>query len=405
MDRQLAYLTDSRTTEFESRLVRVTPLANGQVNIILAHTYFYPTSGGQQHDIGTLNGVPVLEVTKDDDGNAVHRMAGPVDGPVVRGQIDAGRRFANMQHHSAQHILSAAVTEALGLETLSAHISAETPSTIDVADTPLTWAEVERAEQQANKIVFENRPVKIYFISDERIDSVPFRRPPKVSGEIRVVEIDGWDYSACGGTHVAQTGSVGLIKVVRTERKNQKLRLHFVAGNQALNHFRLAQRVAIDISNHFSAGLEDVITLAVQQTEALKVAQRELKILQAELLPLEAQKLAAAAQPAGRRRLARAEFTNRPASDLRELGRLLQTEPNLVAVLAGLDNNQKLSLVVSCGADTGLAARELLARLLAAVGGRGGGDARLAQGGGVASPAEVSRLLAAAWDYLWQAQN
>lgn len=396
MIRQLAYLADSLTTEFEAQLVQATPLPDGQFEVLLTHSYFYPTSGGQQHDTGTLNGVPVLEVTKDDAGNAIHRVAGPVGGPLVRGQIDAARRFANMQHHSAQHILSAAVTEVLGLETLSAHISAETPSTIDVADTPLDWAELERAEQRANAIVFENRPVKVYFVDDSRIDTVPFRRPPKVSGEIRVVEIDGWDYSACGGTHVAQTGSVGLIKIVRTERKNQKLRLHFVAGRQALDHFRRVQRVAVDISNHFSANPEDVVALAAQQSEALKLTQKELKRLQAELLPLEAQKLAATAQPVGRMRFATAQFGNRPAGDLRELGRLLQSEADLVAVLAGLDDSQKLSLVVSCGQATGMAARELLTRLLSPVGGRGGGDAGLAQGGATATYGQVSQLLAGA---------
>lgn len=400
MKHQLAYLTDPLTTTFETTLVKESPRPNGQFDVVLAQTYFYPTGGGQDHDTGVLNEAQVLDVFKDEAGNVVHRVDRQVGGPAVHGQIDFERRLGNMQHHTAQHILSCAVTEVLGLDTLSAHINANAPSTIDVPDAALNWPALELAEQRANAVVFGNRPVHIYFINDDAIESVPFRRPPKVSGQIRVVEIDGWDYSACGGTHVPQTGMVGLIKIVRTERKNQKLRLHFVAGSQALRHFQQVQRVVTAVSHHFSASAEDVAALAAQQTETLKALQKEFNALKAELLPLEAEKLAAAATTsvAGLRLVSR-QFTGRSGGELRELGKLLLAQTKLVAVLAGL-NNSKLSLVVSCGPQTVVSARDLLNLLLAPIGGKGGGDAGLAQGGGEATTEDVVRLLDSAGEHV-----
>jgi alanyl-tRNA synthetase len=270
---------------------------------------------------------------------------------------------------------------------------------VDVPDAAIGWDELERAELLANRIIFENRPIKTYFIGDEEIETVSFRRPPKVSGRIRVVEVAGFDYSACGGTHCPHTGMVGSLKIVKMERKNQKLRLHFVAGQQALAAFQQYHRIVSGLGAQLSTGPDNLVEILGQQAEQLRQAQKEVDDLQAELLAFDARKLARQARRVEGIRLATATYPNRSAATLRELAKLLQGEENLAALLLGYDG-RKLSLVVSCAQETGLSARELLARLLVQIGGRGGGDARLAQGGGEATPEQVYSFFTSISDHL-----
>lgn len=387
----LGYQTDPLTLDFSATLLHQQPAPEGRVTVALDVTYFYPTGGGQPHDTGTLNGVRVLDVIKEEDGRVLHLLEAGISGPTVQGRIDAGRRRGHMQHHSAQHILSAALDAVLGLPTLSAKISADTPSTIDVPDADLSGADLARAEAAANAIIFEDRAIRIFFISDADVERLPFRRPPKVSGQIRVVEVADFDTSACGGTHCPTAGMIGSIKIIKTERRNQKLRLFFVAGEAALRWFQQVQQVAVEAANALSANLADVPTLVAQQSEQLKLAHKQLQQLQGELLALEVAALPAAAEPVGQARLACKRFDGLGGRELREMGRQLQADAGLVAVLAAVSEG-KLSLVVSCGEASGVSARELLQRQLAPFGGRGGGDSRLAQGGGEISAAQASGL-------------
>ncbi|RMF04756.1 MAG: hypothetical protein D6768_02465, partial [Chloroflexi bacterium] len=331
----------------------------------------------------------VLDVFKNESGQVVHRVDRDVPGPAAPAKIDRDRRLAHMQHHSAQHILSAALEAELGLETLSAKISGDSPSTIDVPDTELAPGQLERAELRANQVVFENRTIRTYFITDAEVSQTPFRRPPKVSGSIRVVEVDRFDVSACGGTHCPQTGMIGLIKILRTERKNQKRRIHFAAGEQALRQFQVDRQLVTELGNLFSTGPGELAGVAAAQLAELRQARVELNELRAAALELEAHKLRQQAAPGDGGRWIRQMFAKRPAGELRELGKLLQQDENLVALLAAFDG-KKLSLVVSCGRGTPHNAGKLLNARLAKIGGRGGGDARLAQGGGPATPDEAA---------------
>jgi len=228
---------------------------------------------------------------------------------------------------------------------------------------------------------------------------VPFRRPPKVSGQIRVVEIKGFDYSACGATHCPQTGMIGLLKIVKTERKNKKLRLYFVAGRQALAYFQNYHRVVTDICNQLSTGPENVTNVVNARLEQMESAEKELKNLRVELTSFEIQTLVSEAEPIAAGRLVTKIYPNRSINELRDLAQRLKTEENLVALLAGFDG-KKLSLLVSCGAKIGVSAKELLTQHLDQIGGRGGGDARLAQGGGEATPVQVEQFFDHTRDYI-----
>jgi alanyl-tRNA synthetase len=390
---QPAYWAEPLRLEFEARITQKTSLGHNQFEVVLEKSYFYPTGGGQRHDTGTLGEARVMDVFRAEDGRVVHRVEGDLSGPLVIARIDGERRLGHMQHHSAQHIVSRALEQLLGLETLSARISADSPSTVDVPDVEVSRSDVAQIERLVNQLVFENRPIKTYFISEDQVETVPLRRPPKVSGQIRVVEVEAFDYSACGGTHCLTTGMIGLIKIVKTERKNKKLRLHFVAGQQALTTFQHEHEVITDLCLHLNTRPEEVGRVVIRQMEQLAATQREIKCLEADLLSLEAQQLNAEAEPIGTVRLVTRLYPNRSLNDLRELAQELPAQDNLVAALAGHDG-RKLSLVISCAAGSGISAQELLARCLVQINGKGSGDARLAQGGGNATPEQVAQLLA-----------
>jgi alanyl-tRNA synthetase len=236
------YFDDPLTLEFTARVTESRPLDGGRFGLVLPRTYFYPTSGGQEHDTGSIGEALVLDVYKD-NGSIIHvvdRALPPGDYPA---RIDRDRRFRAMQHHTGQHILSASFLEVANIESVSANINGDSPSTIDLEAGEVAPEIMHRAEQFANGILFENRTVKSYYVTDADVDRIPFRKPPKVSGRIRVVEVDGFDITPCGGTHCLNSGMVGLIKIVKTERVNQKLRVHFVAGYQALDYFDAYQEV------------------------------------------------------------------------------------------------------------------------------------------------------------------
>jgi alanyl-tRNA synthetase len=371
------YFDNPMQTEFTANLTETLRNELG-FGVILPETIFYPTSGGQAHDTGVIGAANVVNVVIDDDGRIIHYLDKEIEVGSYPAKIDWERRFANMQHHTAQHILSAAFWQEMELETLSSHISGTTPTTIDFDIDTLTPEQITRVEDVANSIIFENRTVKTYFVSDK--SQVNFRRPPKVDGEIRVIEIEGFDYSACGGTHTPQTGMVGTLKIVKTERINQKTRIHFVAGWQALNFLRTTQSAAQATAALLDVGFADMAITVERMKSQLKEAESELKSLRQMKLDAEAEQIVQFAEPVGEKWLATKVFENRDAGELRNLAMRLRQYPMMVALLASYDG-KKLSFIAACADGTDLNASELLRDHLAPFGGRGGGDRSIAQGG------------------------
>ena len=380
------YFDDPMQTEFIADVSETLRDERG-FGVILSETLFYPTSGGQAHDTGVIGESHIVDVVIDDGGRIIHYLDNEIEIGTHPAKIDWERRFVNMQHHTGQHILSAAFWQEMALETLSSHISGETPSTIDFDIDALSPEQIARVEDVANGIVFENRTVKTYFVSDK--SEVPFRRLPKVDGEIRVIEIDGFDYSACGGTHTPQTGMVGSLKIVRTERINKKLRIHFVAGWQALNFLRTAQSAAQETATLLDVGTADMAEAVERLQTQLKDAERELKSLRQMKLDVEAEQIVQFAEHIEEKWLVIKVFENRNAGELRELAMKLRQYPFVVALLGSYDG-KKLSLVAACADNVELSANELLQDHLKPFNGRGGGDRSVAQGGCVAD--DISEL-------------
>ena len=395
MNLQQLYLTDPLTLEFETELRQLIRLPDGRPAAILERSYFYPTGGGQEYDTGTLGPARVIEVFKQEQPPAIlHVLDQEIPPGLVAGKIDAERRLRHMQHHSAQHLLTQCFIHLMGLETVSAHINGYTPSSLDLdAAEAISRFDLSRVESLANRIIYENRPIKTYFVSSAELASLPLRRPPKVSEDIRIVEIDGFDYSACGGTHVLHTGSIGTAKIVKAERQNDKIRIYFVAGIQAMELFREYYDILSSLANQMSCGAVDLPQAIQRQAEQLKAAQKELGALRPLALAYEASRLAEASSRLNEVRLVTAAFHQRPASELRAIADELKKFPDTVALLASYDGG-KISLLATCGRDTGQDARRLLKCCLDPFGGRGGGDASLAQGGGTATPEQFQALFA-----------
>jgi alanyl-tRNA synthetase len=392
------YFDDPQTLDFTAEVTQVLTLPDGRFGALLPRTYFYPTSGGQEHDTGRLGPARVLDVVKR-GGSILHVLDRAIEPGPHPARIDGARRFRHMQHHTGQHILSAAFIEVLGIDSLSANINGDSPSTIDLDTDPasttgaVSGSDLNRVETFTNGVLFENRRVISYYVTDAEVPAIPFRKPPKVSGRIRVVEVDGLDVTPCGGTHCLSTGMVGMLKIVRTERVNQKLRIHFVAGVQALEFFQQMQAVAQGAALALDTGLDGVVGGIGRLQAQLKQANFELENLREIALEVEAGKLAETAEVVGTRRLVTARFEGRSPAELRTLAQKLRTRAGTVSLLAAFDG-QKLSLVAACADDTGLNARDLLQAHLAPFGGRGGGDAGLAQGGGPADERAAGGLFA-----------
>jgi alanyl-tRNA synthetase len=404
------YYTDPYLRSFDATIRALDrPRPDGRVVVILDRTAFYPTSGGQPFDIGTLGGHRVVEVVEEDPevrddagdeagddaggrtiahvieaGDSGNRQVLKV-GDVVHGEIDWDRRFDHMQQHTGQHVLSAAFDRRFGVRTLSFHLGADV-STVDLAR-EMSATEIMAAEEAANRVVWEDRAVSIRFATREEAGRLPLRKEPAREGTLRLVDIDGWDLSACGGTHVARSGSIGAIAVAAWERFKGGQRVEFLCGGRALRRF-WSMRDSLGASVRLLSVLPTELPAAVErlQTDA-KEQKRALVALQNELAQWRAVDLVATARttPTGRLVL---RAVDADANGLKALAVAVTREPGLVVVL--VSTSAPALIVVARSSDQSASSQQLLSALVDRFGGRGGGKAELAQAGGLGgTPEEI----------------
>ena len=399
MTERLYYL-DQYRLEFEARVVERISVG-AKPGVILESTCFYPTSGGQPHDEGHLNDVPVINVFEREDKTIVHVLAAELKGDLVRGVIDWGTRFDHTQQHTGQHILSQSFIKIMRAETVGFHLG-QGACTIDVDKAPLAVSQLDRVEDLTNEIVFADRPVKTYLATETELAGLPLRKLPTVEMPIRIVEVEGFDYSPCGGTHCRRTGEVGLVKITRVERRGQDTRVEFLCGGRALADYRGKNRTVNELANRFSVGGWELAEAVGRLAEEVKSNKRELNAARNQLLGYEAAELLAEAEQHGDVRVARKVFTNREGEEVRRLAlRLMESERTVALVgLAGA----KAQLFFACSADLPYDMNDLLKRACQVVGGGGGGQRDFAQGGGpdgskVSEALEIAheRLLAIGW--------
>jgi alanyl-tRNA synthetase len=377
------YYTDAYLPEFSARVV---DRADDGKRVYLDRTAFYPTSGGQLHDLGTLGGQAVVDVVDEDDRIA-HVLSAPLGtGDDVRGTIDWTRRFDHMQQHTGQHLLSAVFEELFGAKTVSVHFGDAT-STLDIETDSMSPQSLEKAERRANLVVAENRPVTVGF--EDAATAKGLRKAVDRAGTLRIITIADLDRSACGGTHVRSTGEIGSILIRGTERIRRAIRVEFVCGLRGVARARADYLALNGIATSLSASFETAPALVASQATQLKEAEQARRRLEKDLARYRAAEIHASTAPNDGG--VRVVVSKDPDSmdNLRTLAQALLDHPKVVFI----GTTPERAMIVAASEDSGLDAGKLLKTALATAGGKGGGSPRLAQGS-PGSPEVLSAILA-----------
>lgn len=380
------YYTDSYRTQFHATVMSATA-TDGPHRVVLDQTAFYPTSGGQPFDTGAINGVRVLDVIDREDGEIEHLLESPLPaGTSIQGDVDWARRFEHMQQHTGQHLLSAAFDRLLGVRTESFHLGTESAS-IDLAR-EVSAAEIARVEDEANRIVWEDRPVTIRVVSAEDAAALPLRKESARTGPLRLVDIEDYDLSACGGTHVSRTGAIGVIAIGGWEKFRGGSRIEFLCGGRALSRFRVWRGAWADTQKRLSVTAAE-LPGAIDRLQAdNKTLARTLRGTQEQLAVHEARALVARGTRIGTRIVVAAAVSGWDAQGLKALASAAVTGPGVAIALFSPDEAR--AFVVARSADvTAVDAGKIVRALTTSFGGRGGGKPDLAQGGGLTTPIEV----------------
>jgi alanyl-tRNA synthetase len=368
---QRLYYHDSYLRQFTAHAVEC---AGGGTTVYLDRTAFYPTSGGQPFDLGSIAGIGVRDVV--DEGERIaHLLAAPLPAGPVECSIDWNRRFDHMQQHTGQHLLSAVFEDLFRLRTVSFHLGADS-ATIDLEGGAVDSRIAASAEARANEIVWENRPVGVAYEDAATVQGL--RKASEREGTLRIVSIEGLDRSACGGTHVRATGEIGAVLLRKVEKVRQTARVEFLCGGRAVRRARADYEGLSRLAQLVSVSLDEAPGVIAAQLETARAAEKARRKLEIELAGYEGRELyrETAAGPDGIRRAVR-RATSGSLDELRALAQNFTAQPKAVFV-ATLANPPSVLLAASADADVD--AGQKLKAALAEAGGRGGGTARMAQG-------------------------
>jgi alanyl-tRNA synthetase len=368
------YYNDSYLTAFRATVAEVDA---DKVRVRLGHSAFYPTSGGQPFDTGMIAGIAVTEVLEDEAGRVVHVLAAPLavePGAEVACVIDADRRRDHMQQHTGQHLLSAVLAEIASAPTVSFHMGAQT-STIDLGIPSILSEVIERAEQQCNELIAENRRV---VVSYEDAGSVrDLRKASDREGTLRIVSIEGLDRSACGGTHVRSTGEIGCILLRGTEKVRGNVRLEFVCGLRAVRRARADYAALSTISRTLSVGIDETPKLVSALSGRVSDAEKQRSRLAIELAAFRGREAFHQTVPNATGLRIRVVEVLGMSDEVRAEAQAFTAEGKAVAIAWCTSPDS----VLMASSDSGVHAGNTLKPLLTERGGRGGGSGTMAQGG------------------------
>lgn len=381
------YYTDAYRTAFTATVV---DRDEAGTRVYLDASAFYPTSGGQPHDLGTLADIPVVDVVDEHD-RVAHVLASPLATAAIEssvsGAIDWTRRYDLMQQHTGQHLVSAVFEDLFGAKTVSVHFGADY-STLDLDAELITRDQLVKAEARANAIVAEARPVMVTF--EDSATATGLRKPSDRPGLLRIVTIDAIDRSACGGTHVRSTAEIGAVLLRSVEKIRKATRVEFVCGQRAIRRARRDYESLGRIAASLSSSIDEAALLVTSQSERVKELDGTRRKLEKELAAYRMRERYDAATPDanGVRRIVVRDAPS--IDDLRTLAQAALDLPKVV-VIGALASPP--SVLVASSEDSGVQAGAVLKERLAAVGGKGGGSPRMAQGS--VPPAELEAVVTA----------
>lgn len=404
------YYEDSYLREFATIVADVKEM-NGDTWIRLRESGFYPTSGGQPHDLGSITilgqqdeyMVTGVEV---EDGKVWHRVSASLEvGQSVMGQIDWQRRFDFMQQHSGQHILSACFEQSLSANTSSFHMG-DTYSSIDLDIGTLADDEVQRVMEQANDWIWRDVPICARFVSSDELSSIKLRKAPSVQEDIRIVTIDGLEDNACGGTHPSSTGQVGQILITKTERMRGGVRVTFVCGARALSTAKDAVDTVRTMATSLSVGNADLLDAMCALQNEVKEHKRKYEAMRDEYANLRARDFVRQ----GTRRIGNThvlfaelpdldeaqELKRMTASSAKWLTDAYPNEPHLVIYAGEMGGRTHITVDATDGVM--VSAADLVKMVLPPLNGKGGGTAKAAQGSAPAPKCQVTAAIKAIFE-------
>jgi len=379
---QKLYYIDAYTKDFTTKIIKQDYDKEDNLYVVLNETAFYPTGGGQPYDTGTLNGTLVTNV-EEVNGEIRHFIAEQLETAEVEGKINWERRFDHMQQHAAQHILSAAFWDHFNIPTIGFHLGKETV-TIDLETENLPAETIEKAVQIANNIVFENHPIRIQWMNLEEAKTLPLRKEPTLTENIRVVIIENFDYNGCGGTHPRRTGEVGLIQVLNWERNKGGIRLTFIAGWRTLKLMGQQQQIMKDVSKQLNSSETDIPAKVAQLLISQKENEKAIQTINEKLLFAEANELLQQPAEIHAGFLISKVFTNRSMQEVAKLSAIIIEQQEHAITYFVIENDDKLQCILACGKTVTLDMNALLKDALPAIEGKGGGNKKSARGGGKA---------------------
>ena len=390
------YYSDSFLRTFSGAVTDVREFTHSKSDTIwqvsLDHTVFYPTSGGQPFDTGTLRAIspsgamreiPVEQVEENEEGTVWHFVREPLaTGTRVEGQINWDRRFDHMQQHTGQHLLSAVFLRELQMPTVSFHLG-ESNSTIDIAGGLPAHTGLERVERIANEIIFENRPVTISYARRDEAEAMQaagdLRKLPDRQGTIRLIEIANCDRNACGGTHVRSTGQIGVLLLRGVEKVSRGVRIEFVCGFRVVRAARADYSILRKTTALLSTGATDLPETVGRLLTEAKTSEKERQKLREEVAEFQGAALAREVPIDNGLRLVVREWKDRDRDSVRLLAsRTAAAAPGTAVIFCAKEGNT-VRMFVARSSDLDFHCGQIVREALVQLGLRGGGSPDLAQ--------------------------
>ena len=380
------YYEEPYLQEFKGKILEKIKI-DGKPALILDNTCFYPTSGGQPNDLGYIQGVSIVDVIEDND-KIIHVLKEDIEeecGDTVIGKIDWKRRFDHMQQHSGQHILSAAFEKLWNADTVSFNLGDEI-CTLDIMKDNITSEEVKKAEILSNNIVLENKPIKVYFVDQERANELNLRKIPPQKEDVRIVEIKDFDICACCGTHCGTTGEVGLIKILKWEKRGEKIRLDFICGKRSLKDYYWKNELIKNISNKLTIKDTELGEVVERMLGERKETRKELREIKEKLQEHEAKRLIDESFLRDNRiKIINKVFEEKNFQEVRGLVQKIINLDDSVIVFAGIKNKEEgggAKILFACSRALKYDMNRLIREAGKFIEGRGGGTPNFAQAGG-----------------------